>query len=48
MRYKNDSIDAILELERQRLELDEYDHPDRDYEEIDFLLDRQDAERDDW
>ena len=48
MRYKNDSINAILELERQRLEIEEYDRSDNDYTQMDYIMDRQDAERDDF
>lgn len=48
MRFKNDSINAILEMERQRLELMNYDREDEPYTKEDYEWDRADAERDDW
>ena len=48
MTYKNDSVNAILEMERQRLELWEYDKEDEPYTKEDYEWDRADAERDDW
>ncbi len=48
MRYRSDNILAILEMERQRLEIEEYDRPENDYTQMDYIMDRQDAERDDF
>ena len=48
MRFKNDSINAILEMERQRLELMNYDREDEPYSKEDYEWDRADAERDDF
>lgn len=48
MKHRNDSINAILEMERQRLEYMEYDQDNEPYSKEDYEWDKADAERDDW